>query len=106
MSDLQSLTDNDLISIGFTECGHIVSNSLKISLRRNRYLVAMCVGQGNEAVFICEKSKVGNHYTDLVCVHNRDYDGFITLKKLKAFIKWFVGDKDDLDKEMEGEHAE
>lgn len=42
-----------------------MSNSLKISLRRNRYLVAMCVGQGNEAVFICEKSKVGNHYTDL-----------------------------------------
>lgn len=93
MSDLQSLTNSDLISMGFTECGHIVSNSLKISLGRNRYLVAMCVGQGNEAVFICEKSKVGDHYTDLVCVHNRDYDGFITLEKLKAFIEWFDGDK-------------
>jgi hypothetical protein len=93
MSDLKGLSNSDLVSIGFKEASHFtVGNSLNLPLGRNRYLSAMCVGQGNEAVFICEKSKVGDHYTDLVCVHNRDYDGLITLEKLKVLIEWFGGE--------------
>ena len=90
MSEFKGLSTSDLVSMGFKEASHFTAgNSLNLSLGRNRYLSAMCVGQGNEAVFICEKSKIGNHYTDLICIHNRDYDGFITMEKLKALIEWF-----------------
>ena len=92
MGESIPLTNSDLESIGFEPLDHFtIGNQLKLSLGRNRFLSAMCIGQGNEAIFICEKSEVGEHYTDLICVHNRDYDGFITLERLKALIDWFGG---------------
>jgi len=90
---MERLSNKDFIAIGFKEFSyHTVGNSVSYNLGRRRYLSAVCIGQGNEALFLCEKSEVGNHYTDLVCIHNRDYDGFITLEKVKALIGWFGDD--------------
>ncbi|MCX0343623.1 hypothetical protein NVV24_13340 [Acinetobacter radioresistens] len=90
------MSNKDFIALGFKEFSyHTVGNSVSYNLGRRRYLSAVCIGQGNEALFLCEKSEVGNYYTDLVCIHNRDYDGLITLEKVKALIGWFGGAEEE-----------
>ena len=91
MSESKCLSNSDLESIGFKSLGHFTGgDQVKFHLSRGRYLSAMCVGQGNESVWLCHKDRDGE-ITDLICVHNRDYDGFITLEKLNALIEWFGG---------------
>jgi hypothetical protein len=83
------MTNNDLIEIGFKEIPHpTIGNAITYDLGRRRNLSASCVGTPNEIVFICEidpqdKRKI----TDLVCVHNYDYDGYLTLEKINLLIK-------------------
>lgn len=89
---MSGLSKGDLESIGFKALKHFtVGEQSKIQLSRGRFLSAMCVGQGNESIWLGHKDNDGE-ITDLVCVHNRDYDGFITLEKLKALIDWFGGE--------------
>lgn len=89
MSESKGLSNSDLESIGFKSLGHCtVGDQVKFHFSRGRYLSAMCVGQGNESVWLCHKDRDGE-ITDLICVHNRDYDGFITIERLNALIEWF-----------------
>lgn len=88
---MKRLTNDDLVSIGFVKVETFnVGNIHNYDLGRDRCISAMCIGQGNEAIFICQKED--KEVSDLVCIHNCDYDGFITLERLQALIKWF--DKD------------
>lgn len=81
---------SEALEIGFKESPHpTVMNTLVYDLGRRRSINLCCLGQGNEFIYLCEKSRVGEHYTDLVCIHNYDYDGFITIERLKALIDWF-----------------
>lgn len=89
MSKLKGLSNSDIISIGFKPSSRFaVGKQCLYQLSRSRYLSAMCIGQGNESVWLCHKGK-GSEITDIICIHNRDYDGFITLEKLKTLIEWF-----------------
>lgn len=82
------MTNQDLINIGFKEMPHFtVGNSVFYDLGRNRQLSASCVGTPNEMLFICEINPDNkNEITDLVCLHNYEYDKYLTLKKVKSII--------------------
>lgn len=85
----KGLSDADLIEIGFQNLAHFtVGQQSKYPLSRRRYLSAMCIGTPNESIWLGHKDKDGT-VTDLVCIHNYDYDGFITAERLKALIDWF-----------------
>lgn len=88
------MTNDDLIQIGFKPMPHqTIMNSVQYDLGRGKYLNAGCVGTPNETIFICEKSKVGEHYTDLICIHNFDYHGYITIERVQALLDWFNAGK-------------
>lgn len=95
MSEFEkTLSNEDLITLGFHKLPHFtVGNSLHYQLGRGRYLSVMCIGQGNESMWICSEEEQGL-VSDLVCLHNRDYDGFITVEKIKTLIEWFRGDSE------------
>lgn len=89
------ITRDELKQIGFKEIPHYtVGNSLIYDLGRERHFSIICVGTPNEAVFICQADKKDyRKITDLVCVHNWDYDGFITIEKIKSLISGIVTSK-------------
>lgn len=88
------MTNQDLINIGFKEIPHFtISNSVVYDLGRNRQLSAGCVGTPNEMLWICEIDKNDNNkITDLVCLHNFDYDKELTIEKVKTLISIICGD--------------
>jgi len=84
-----SLTNDDLIKIGFKEIPHFtIGNNVTYDLGRSRILSASGVGTPNEFLYICELEKDNNKkITDLICIHNYDYDGYLTLNKVQTLIK-------------------
>jgi len=74
--------------MGFERIPHFtVANALIYQLGRNRRLSIGCIGTPNEMLFICEFDL--NDFrktTDLVCLHNYDYDGYLTKEKLENLI--------------------
>ena len=88
MYDDQATVD-DFYNFGFKPLTHFtIGEQCKLELSRRRYLSAMCIGQGNETVWLGCKDR-GGEITDLICVHNRDYDGFITYGRLKEMVNYF-----------------
>jgi hypothetical protein len=85
----KSLTNADLIEIGFKEIPHFtVANSVIYQLGRYRHLSAGCVGTPNEMLWICATDEENEKkITDLVCIHNWDYDGALTIEKVQSLIK-------------------
>ncbi len=83
------MTNEDLLEIGFKKIPHFtVMNSLVYDLGRNRFLSIGCVGTPNEMLFIEEiDDEDPRKITDLICIHNYDYDGYITIEKIKELIK-------------------
>lgn len=87
------MTNEDLIEIGFIKIPHFtIANSVIYPLGRHRTLSAGCVGTPNEMLWICtaddqDESKI----TDLICIHNWDYDGALTIEKVKGLINLIVG---------------
>jgi len=87
------MNENDLINIGFKKIGHFtIPNSLIYDLGRNRHLSIGDVGTPNEMLWICE-TDIENEkkITDLVCLHNYDYDGYLTISKVDKLIS-IIGD--------------
>ena len=82
------MTNDDLILIGFKEIPHFtVSNSVTYSLGRHRQLSAACVGTPNEMLWIVEiDDQDEKNLTDCICLHNYDYDGYLTIDKVKKII--------------------
>ena len=82
------LSVDDCLEIGFERLPHFtVANNLIYQLGRNRHLSIGCVGTPNETLFICESDP--NDYkkiNDLICLHNFDYDGYLSKSKLKTLI--------------------
>lgn len=84
------MTNDDLIKIGFAKIPHFtIGDTVIFDLGRSRHLSASSVGTPNEMVFIgatdddTDKKKI----TDLVCVHNYDYDGYLQEEKINGLIK-------------------
>jgi len=82
------MTNKDLIEIGFKKIPHFtIANSVIYPLGRHRLLSAGCVGTPNEMLWICETDNQNEtKITDLVCIHNWDYDGTLTIEKVKTLI--------------------
>ena len=85
------MTEQDLIDIGFKEVSNFtVTNSLIYPIKRNRHLSVGCIGSPNEMLYICETDPIDEKViTDLVCLHNFDYDGYLTKEKLKSLMNFF-----------------
>ena len=86
------MTNDDLIAIGFQKIPTFtISNSVIYDLGRNRQLSASNIGTPNETLWICEIDEKNNSkITDLVCIHNYDYDGILTIEKIKMLIKAII----------------
>ena len=73
------------IELGFKPIPHFtITGALIYDLGRERHLSFGCIGEPNEMLSICstENGKV----TDVVVIHNYDYDGYMTTTKLKMLI--------------------
>jgi len=82
------LSEKILVGIGFERLPHFtVQNALIYKLGRNRHLSIGSVGTPNEMLYICESDKDDcRKITDLVCLHNYDYDGYLSKLKLETLI--------------------
>jgi len=83
------LTEDDLIDLNFEKIKHFtITNSFIYKLGRNRHLSIGSVGTPNEMLYICESDP--NDYRkiiDLVCLHNYDYDGYLSKSNLNNLIE-------------------
>ena len=82
------MTNQELIAIGFKEVSTFtVMNSVYFDLGRGRQLLIGDLSTPNEMMYLCEvDDKDPRKITDLVCIHNYDYDGYLTLEKVKDLI--------------------
>lgn len=79
------MTNKDAIKLGFEPIPHYtVHDSHVYNLPRNRFLSFGCIGTPNEMLAIGERS--GNDVTDLIVLHNYDYDGLMNQEKLQNLI--------------------
>lgn len=80
-----------LMELGFKEIPHFtVTNSLDYDLGRERRLSFGCIGTPNEMLWLCQQDHDDyKKTTDLICLHNYDYDGYITIEQIKLIIEWF-----------------
>lgn len=79
--------------IGFEKIPHYtVTGALIYKLGRHRHLSIGCVGTPNEMLWVCETDDQDEiNVTDTICIHNYDYDGFLTIEKIKKTIDLFTG---------------
>jgi hypothetical protein len=78
----------DVIKLGFKPLPHFtIMDSLIYDLGRRRQLSIGCVGTPNETMFISEiDNENPRKITDSICLHNYDYDGYLTEDKIKNLI--------------------
>jgi hypothetical protein len=83
-----TLTVEILLEIGFEKLPHwTVGNMLIYNLGRKRHLSIGSVGTPNEMLYICECDRNDHKkITDLVALHNYDYDGYLSKSKLETLI--------------------
>jgi len=82
------LSAEECLELGFERLQHFtVADNLIYQLGRNRHLSIGCVGTPNETLFICESDpKDYRKINDLICLHNYDYDGYLSKSKLQTLI--------------------
>lgn len=81
------LTPILLKELGFTPVPHFtVMDNYNYSLGRNTYLSIGCTGTPNEMLYLGQLDPDTNIYSDLICLHNYDYDGLLTQDKLQKYI--------------------
>ncbi len=84
-----------LLELGFEELPHFnIGNSLLFYLSRNRHLSFSSVGTPNETLYICEVNDEHNKIIDdAICLHNFDYDGYLTEDRLSLLLTFFAKNK-------------
>ena len=87
-----NLLEQQLVEIGFTKPHRDgLELSYKYHLGRGRFISAMCLGTGNESMWLCYKEDMdGEVIDDLICLHNADYDGQLTISKVKHLVEFFT----------------
>lgn len=80
-----------LIELGFKRLPHpAIGQPLIYNLNRNRVLSIGSFGTPNEVMFICQLNDEDNKkIDDLVCIHNYDYDGYLTEEKISLILQFF-----------------
>lgn len=67
-----------------------VGNCLFYDLGRNRVILIGSVATPNEMVSICQRNEENNRIIeDSVIIHNYDFDGYLTERKLNALFIFF-----------------
>jgi hypothetical protein len=84
------MTNETLLNIGFNIVPHFtIGNSVTYNLGRRRFLSASSVGTPNEFLYLYETSDEDDKkITDIICLHNYDYDGYLTEEKINGLIMW------------------
>ena len=87
-----NLLEQQLVELGFTKPNRDkLELSYKYHLGRGRFISAMCLGTGNESMWLCSKeNKDSVIIDDLICLHNVDYDGKLTISKVKHLLEFFT----------------
>jgi hypothetical protein len=87
------LSRESVLEIGFKEMPHFtVGGNLIFDLGRRRSLSISSIGTPNEMLYIVELQEDSDKtISDLICLHNYDYDGFLKLRKLKSLITGITG---------------
>lgn len=82
------LTKEDIIRIGFVPIPHFtVCDSHVFKLGCNTHLSIGSIGTPNEMLFICSTDYEDDQkITDVIILHNYDYDGFLSEEKLRSII--------------------
>jgi len=82
------MTREDLKKLGFKEIPHFtVTNSLVFQIGRQRHFSIGDLGTPNEMMFICQRDEnIEDRISDLVVIHNYDFDGYLTIEKVKSLI--------------------
>lgn len=82
------ITEDILLQRGFIKTPHkILGSTFSLDLGRNRYLVTANIGNANEMVLLMDSWPTEND--NLICIHNFDYDGYLTQEKLNTIISIF-----------------
>lgn len=83
----------ELLKLGFKEMPHFtIGQIINFDLGRRRFLSISSLGTPNEMLYINELQQDDDKtITDLICLHNYDFDGFLTLRKLKNLITGITG---------------
>ena len=82
-----------LKSVGFEEIPTFtVMNNLILYLPRGRYLSIGCVEEPNEMMFL-QQAGENNIAEDLICVHNYDFDGYLTESRMNQLYFGLTGKK-------------
>lgn len=87
------LSREELLKLGFKEMPHFtVGGNIILDLGRRRSLSIANLGTQNEMLYIVEVQEDSDTtISDLICLHNYDYDGFLTIRKLKNLITGITG---------------
>lgn len=89
MNDLSNLERRDLLEMGFYTLDYkTITNPLMFNLGRGRELNISGLGTGNEMMWLCAREDEEG-YSDLVCLHNSDYNGRLTKEAVEGIIRWF-----------------
>ena len=92
---LQEEKRKKCLKLGFKELPHFTTtNSLILDIGRQRFLFFGCIGTPNEVLYIYEMQKNSlTEITDIICLHNYDYNGYLSIEKLESLINWFKNGK-------------
>ena len=87
-----NLLEQQLCELGFVKPNkNKLETSYKYYLGRRRFISAMCLGTGNESMWLCYKEDMDSEIiNDLICLHNVDYDGKLTISKVKHLLEFFT----------------
>jgi hypothetical protein len=89
------MTDEELFELGFVPLKHYTIGDIFIyQLSRRRQLSLSSRRTPNEMLFLCEiDGKNPDEITDLICLSNYDYNGYLTLDIIKILIN--IIERDD-----------
>jgi len=88
----------DLIKIGFKRLSHwTVNNAHVYNIGRGRELSVGDVGTPNEVVAIVGRPRTQGDISlaDVVILHNYDYDGYMTVERLRRLLDWFSRQREE-----------
>lgn len=82
------LTRDDLLDIGFEDIPHFtIGGNMLYDLGRHKQLSITDIGNCGEMLWLTEVNPHDNKdVTDVINLHNFDYDGYLSIDRLNEFI--------------------
>lgn len=84
------LLPEQIVSLGFiAQPQPAIGGLFMLDLGRDRYLMITGPGTSNEMMYLT--AITDDVTTDMVCIHNFDYDGFITQGRINSLVHAITG---------------